>query len=139
MGVLELSQLQSDYTKQGENIPLFMEEYFNLKPYYQKTSCTVKYASTRMLNSLIEVVADRHRLPKYLIVIPDKDMLEGDVDVFNPAVSKIIPEIVRWFVRQIDLIIRRWRSDFLVKKPESLTSLSTKMIYVRMLRRMGHF
>ena len=93
---------------------------------------------TRMLNKLTSTIATLKKLPKYLIVIIDKDIIL-DTDVFDPQAPIIIEEMTRWFIRQIDVILRRKKVDFLNKKPGALTGLATMTIYIRMLRRAGTF
>ena len=91
-----------------------------------------------MINSIIDAIKERKRLPKYLVMIPDKDIIQHDVDFFSEEVPLILNEILRWFVRQIDLIIRRQKIDFLDRKPGSLQGFSPKTIYVCMLCRCGY-
>ena len=57
----------------------------------------VQYTMTRMINTLINTIADCKRLPCYLIVIIDKDIIAdlGEIDHQSPA---ILQELVRWFV-----------------------------------------
>ena len=57
----------------------------------------VQYTMTRMINTLINMIADRKRLPCYLIVIIDKDIITDlrEIDHQSPA---ILQEQVRWFV-----------------------------------------
>ena len=93
---------------------------------------------TRIVNNLIEAIRERKRLPKYLVVIPDKDLLL-DINTSDEDVAEILQDHVRWVVRQIDTTINRNVSNFLEKKPGALTGYIPTTIYVKMLRRVGSF
>ena len=84
-------------------------------------------ASVRIVNNLIRAIQERHTLPKLLIVIMDRDGLR-DMNVFEDTAPTIIHELIRWTVRQIDMVVRRTRSNFLDVKPG--VNVSTKIIYV---------
>ena len=47
--------------------------------------------------------------------------------------------LVRWLVWQINTIIRRKRVALLEKKPGSVLGCATKMVFMRMLRRVGKY
>ena len=93
-------------------------------------------ASVRIINNLIRAIEERRTLPKLLIVIMDRDGLR-DMNVFEDTVPTIIHELIRWTVQQIDMVVCHTRSNFLKVKPGA--NVSTKIIYVRMLRRVGKF
>ena len=125
--------------KGEDDIPPYIQEYFNVKEFYHGSSTSgVKFTAVRMINMLIDAIAERKRLPKYLVIVPDKDILY-DIDTSSPYAQNTLAELTRWFVRQIDTIIRRKKADFLNKKPGALTGVSTTVIFVRILRRVGSF
>ena len=120
------------------SIPLFITEYYNIKSFCEPSAAGVDLAIARMVNNLTEAIIKRNRLPKYLIVIPDRDII-NDVDLSNKNAVKTIQQITRWFVRQLDTIIRQRRVDFLDKHPGAVAGFTTKIIFVRMVRRIGFF
>ena len=58
----------------------------------------------RILNSLIDDVNNQERLPKYLVVALDKDLI-NDIDNFDEETVWTIREITSWMVRQINMIV----------------------------------
>ena len=114
IGSFEAIRYQAQRDK--EEVPPYIQDTFNVYPYYDSASSGVKHSITRIVNSLIEAIKERRRLPKYLVVIIDLDMLR-DVDVFDQSAAQIINELVRWLVRQVDMILRCKKMDFLEKKP----------------------
>ena len=99
----------------------------------------VKVATGRVINSLIEMVNTKKHLPKYLVVTLDKDIV-NDLDVFQENAPRSVQDLTSWVVRQIDMVIRHRRQDILEKRPGALPdNYQTKVIYVKMLRRIGRF
>ena len=81
-------------------------------------------------------------LPRYLIVIMDKDFIP---DMNLGAVmdrdenNKVITLLLDWFVHQIHTIVCRKRIDLYDCKPGAISGVNTKIIFVKMLRRIGKF
>ena len=109
-------------------VPLFMIDFYNVKT-FNKTTAPVPYASTQIINALTDVVNTEHILPKYLIVVPDHDILY-DVDLFSSDAGLFVSDITRWFVRQINTVVHHKRVDLLAKKPGTLSGYSTTIIMV---------
>ena len=131
-------------SKEKDAVPPYMADYYNVNQVTGSSSVDVPFAMVRMLNILDEFIHKMKKLPKYLIVIADCDILQ-DIDPIKLNIDNIeemtsaIQELVRWFVRQIDLLIRRKKLDLLSKKPGALTGYAPKVIFIRMLRRAGRF
>ena len=136
IGSFEAIRYQAQRDK--EEVPLYIQDTFNVYPYYGSASSGVKHSITRIVNSLIEAIKEHRRLPKYLVVIIDLDMLR-DVNVFDQSAAQIINELVRWLVRQVDMILRRKKMDFFGKKAWSKSGFTPMTIYIRMLRRIRSF
>ena len=120
---------------------LFIKNYFNVHILYDKEVDDESFAMGRIIDALIKHFNTKEiTLPQYLVVIPDKDLLE-DIDQnlsFEDAVAAI-GESTRWLVRQINTAITQKRKDLLEKLPGSVTGINTKVIHVCMLRRFGKF
>ena len=117
----------------------YMQEYYNLRAFNNLLSGGVKLAVVRVVNSLIEGInrKDIHHLPKLLIVVIDKDLI-NDLDLHDENIVNTIQNLTQWLVRQIDMTIRWKRMDLLEKRPGAARH-STKIIFVRMLRCIGSF
>ena len=132
---------QTGKDKDKELIPPFMHEYYNIRSFENKLSSGVKYANTRIVNSLIDVINNKElRLPKYLYVICDKDIL-NDTTRFekDEDAIEVMRDTVSWMVRKIDLSIKRKRLSRLEKRPGSVSGYTTTIIFIRMIRRVGSF
>ena len=67
-----------------------MEEYHNVMPYFKPTSVGEVNLLARILNSLLDAINKRDHLPKMLIFVIDKDVVQ-DMDVYDTNVQKICP------------------------------------------------
>ena len=116
---------------------MFMEEFFNVKPLF-KSHFITELVSSRILNELIEVINVKDsRLPKYLLVILDGDLIKDIPDTHHPNSSSILRMITTWLVKQISNVIHRKRIDLYEKKPGAVAGYHTKIIYVKMICRVG--
>ena len=75
----------------------------------------------RMLNPLVEVMNEHKRLPRFILVIPDKDLLQAikrSASKFNPGV--VMGAAVHYLIRQFDMLVERKKIDIFYKKPGAL-------------------
>ena len=114
-----------------------MAEFFNPVLVQKARENTINLAMVCTINDLIDAVNMKNsRLPRYLIVVIDRDIL-NDIDLTDVDALKMIPILINWFVKQINTVIQRKRVDLLETKPGA--ACSTSIIFVRMLRRIGRF
>ena len=118
----------------------YMHDYYNVLAFNNTLATGVKLATTRIMNSLLEVVnrKDLHHLPKILLVIIDKDLMT-DLEIQSSNVVNTMCDLVQWLVRQLDMVVRRKHMELLECKPEAAAGYTTKLIFVRMPRRIGTF
>ena len=96
----EFENLRYKGQRTNELIPPYMQDFYNVRELYYSSNGSVQYAPhamIRALNTLNQVIADQRKLPKYLIVVMDTDIIK-DLDVFDQQAPIIIQELVRWFV-----------------------------------------
>ena len=114
---------------------LYMLDCYNVKRLTEKTPDPNNSAIGRIINPLIETFNTVHRLPKYLIVVIDWDIII-DLNIFNKDAYKCLAMMVNWLTHQIDMAIRRKRLKLLEKKPGSVTNEEDPtVIYVNMVKR----
>ena len=130
--------LQFRAEKDPEFLPPFIDEMFNVHLYDDPKTLGLTTAVARALACLIDAAQERRRLPKYLLVIMDKDII-NDVKPLDEYAPSVLQDVVRYFVRQVDMIMRRKKINSLDKKPGALTGFTPKVIFVRMLWRVGSF
>ena len=87
-----------------------------------------------IINSFIEALNEHDRLPRYLIIVPDKDLI-SDINVFEFGASKVVSDVLQWMLKEINMFIRWKRLELLDKKPGAIADDDPMVILVRMLRR----
>ena len=125
----ESMKRSSAYTK------TYLQEYYNTHSFYELAKVGVTRISTRIVNSVISGVNQTHGLPRFLVIMPDKDLL-CDMDVFLPEICHLIWENVDWMVRQISMVVRRKKADLLDKKPGAIYAGYPVIVFVCMIRRL---
>ena len=117
--------------------PLHLFDMYNVKSYWPDATVT---GLNRSITPLVDAFNDmgNQRLPKYIMVIPDKDVLNGlrTATGENFRVSRIIGALIHYIIKQIDLLIERRRQDLASKHTGALIDPEfPKTIWVRMLKR----
>ena len=118
--------------------PMYLQEYYNVLPFYSTDG--EPRAVARIVNSLISGLNSRDRLPKYILMLIDRDILM-DIDVLDDDddVPSTLYENICWVVKQVDMHIRRKKADLLEKKPGAVYTGDPKVVFIRMIRRIDHF
>ena len=114
-------------------IPPYIWEYFNVHEFDECKATGIKFAMVRIVNAFVEGIRQRKRLPMFLLVIPDQNLIQ-DVDVYDKDALIILHDMVGWMVRQLDVIMRRIKMYILEIKPGALVGMDPKIIHVCMLR-----
>ena len=116
------------------DLSLHMEDYFNIHAFYNDKASAPELAATHIVNSAVDAVNKSHRLPKFLVVILDKDIL-SDFDLFASDAVESIAEETSWVVKQIQTAMKHRRSSVTDQKPGAVYADDPKIIFVRMIRR----
>ena len=89
---------------------------------------------TRVINSLMEGV-NKHRLPRFIIMLLDRDILMGIKAENRPGVSKKIGSCISWLTKQIELIINIKKEEIFNKRMGALQPDEPKVIWIKMMER----
>ena len=132
----EAEKRQTKDQKEDDYIPPYILEYFNVHVFHLPTIAGEESSVARIINTTDDAIYKHARLPKYLLVVMDKDLMR-DVNMTDSAAPNVTQELMRYLVRQIDMLVRRTKGNFLEKKPGA--HINTKIIFIRMIRRIGKF
>ena len=115
-------------------------DYYNRKAFYLENDSrrNDSSATLRILNKLIDVLNSNDKLPRYICIIPDSDLIK-DLKFYEFGARKNLTNIVNWLMRQCDIYIRRKRLQISEKKPGAVTNGQPTMIYLPMIRRIERF
>ena len=63
-----------------------MQEYYSINDYYFSQSNLMPSATSRIVNTAIEALNDREKLPWYMVIVIDKDLMDDLSDLQNNPV-----------------------------------------------------
>ena len=99
-GMLEAMR-QSALKKNTNNSMPYIHAYFNMLERHTRSSST---GLVHFINPLIDLLNERPRLPKFIIVIPDKDLLAA---LKGMTMALVLGSSIHYIIKQMDLLIQR--------------------------------
>ena len=113
---------------------LYIYEYYNIFSWTQSPVSIERSVIAKIINSFTDGLNKIHRVPKYLVVIPDKDIIDGMVSDFQAEGS--IDQQLQWLINNIQKVIARRREDLKDKRSGALAcSFEPMVIWVKMIER----
>ena len=117
----------------------FILKYFNVKSYY---ACNSTEGLARFTNPLADALNANHRLPKFIIVIPDKDLLQSTKHKSSFRAARFIGSIIHHLIARYTKLISRREHELEQKFPGAILPYDDvhkdnhpKFIWIRMLKR----
>ena len=107
---LKSIQLSSKHKKM---VPLFIVEMFNIPNYNSNWGSR---GLVKFLNPLIDALNEHPRLPKYIIIIPDRDFMKCIKEGEQNCSSIMIGACLHYIIRQYDCLINCRVQDLADKK-----------------------
>ena len=117
---------------------LYMIDYYNIKD-YEKALSTGVPTIMRVLNALVEATNEGKRLPKYIFIILDSDIVSDLQFVDKTDAYKEVATYVNWLARQVDIHIRRMKLQHLEINPGAGIEDYPQIIYVLMVKRVQFY
>ena len=112
----------------------YLEQFYNIQGFFKKSLNVYGNSTACILNSIIEALNEDDRLPRFLIIALDKDIL-SDFHRFDHGISKNIEAVINWLTCQIEIAVRRKNSQIAEKKPGAIgTESDPTVIYINMIQ-----
>ena len=111
----------------------YMFDFFNIKAFYQPSNRSAEGSLHKIFNALVEALNAKAHLPKYLIVIPDRDLIL-QAGHFNQGLNHILDKDVLWLTKQIDRAFTVRREDLKTKCSVAVGD-EPKIIWIKMIPR----
>ena len=110
----------------------FLHQNYNVRVYYSGSGVC---GANRLIYPLVDALNSNHKLPQYIIIVPDKDMtttFRGTM--FNTGI--MMGSTIHYIIRQFEMYVDRRHQDIDDKKPGALTTPDYPIfVWVRMLKR----
>ena len=118
-----------------EKVKPYIFEYYNIVPLYPAKSSNIRSTEARIFNELVGGLNERPKLPRYVLIVLDKEILES-ADHNNFGINRIVSELVDWMARNIDKTIDLRREDVRLKRPGAIASSGEpRIIWTKMVTR----
>ena len=82
----------------------YIYEQFNVTFAYINQTTYIRSTAARILNALIETLNRKNKLPTYIVIVVNKDLL-ANIGYFQNSITGIIERMVNWLVRKIHRMI----------------------------------
>ena len=109
----------------------YLFDWFNISSYHTQLATR---GISRTLMPFIEALNENVRLLKYIMMIPDKDMIVA-MKNRNFASSQVMGGILHYIIKKMDLLIERRCNDITEICSGALLDNHPKIVWVGMLRR----
>ena len=114
--------------------PPFLHAYYNVNFFFEHPLSEVKYLETRIYNSFVEGLNNNEKLPKYILIILDKDMIEA-IKNLDFGIKLSMERAVCWLIEHLDQAIYWRKGDIHSKKPGALTGAGEpRLIFTSVLQ-----
>ena len=121
----ELSSMTKSTKLKKKETP-YMYQMYNITGYFTVLGTR---GPLKIINPVIDALNDMDKLPKFMQIIPDKDLLSPQCNSnFMMGVT------LHYIIKQIDLFIERRHQDLLHKRIGALAKDYPKTIWVRMIK-----
>ena len=130
-----LQDLKSEAVVKKTRLP-YLYENFNISAWFVKQTKSAVNVPTmaKLQNALIVVLNEYPHLPKYIIVIPDKDVIQSN-EFYDNGIKKALFDNLQWLSRQFGRNLLARREDLKSKNIGAVHPEITRVIWVRMLAR----
>ena len=133
----ELVDINREASMDKRNKP-YIEQYYNIVPQFPTDSSKPKNVFLRLADTIITVVNECKRLPRFVIIMLDNDMLKElcrlQSGFTEPAKMDVdIKKSINWLVNFVDRTITPLKTDMYYKKPGSAMAAKPKYIWVKAL------
>ena len=118
----------------------YMYEFYNVFAFSQEKSSGVRSVLARIIFLLLEGLNSRPRLPRFIVVILDKDLME-ELDLWEPEgpMIKAFNVVTHWLAKSINVLIRRRRVDISDKNPGAVFGDDPRVVFVKMIKRAEYY
>ena len=107
--LLRTAMLKKSYV----DIPYLLRQY-NVRSFHAGSS---DVGINRFINPLVSALNEHNRLPKNLIIIPDKDFLQALKSCKNYRAARFIGASIHSLIKEINKLFQRRIQDLRLKKP----------------------
>ena len=123
-----------DHNSTGK-IP-YIYEFYNVVCLLTKDTIPMRNSFGRMLNGLVKGLSNTDQLPRFLLVIPDGDLLRT-INFFQYGINMIIGKCLNWLINSIDRALETKKEELRRRHHGSVVAAEPKVIWVKMINKIN--
>ena len=109
-------------------------EFFNVKCYTANPASRTKEVPVRLVNCITKARNDRTRLPKYIILVPDADIVKN-INYYNFGFRSLAEKDIEWMAKTIKKELELRKDELAKVQKGSILYREPKIIWVEMIDR----
>ena len=118
-----------------KKMPPYMYDMFNVIYFFTSPMTFGNNTLLRANNAFIEALNRRGRLPRYILIIFDRDLIDM-INRFDFGITEQLDRCIRWFATQMEHSLAARREQIWNVHPGGISVHDTKMIWVEMFDRL---
>ena len=128
--------MRSEATNLHKPVP-YIFDYYNPRTYFTNPKNDSKSVMARILNSIAKGLNANSKLPKYVLVVPDKDLLSCIPKNYSErGMEHLMYECIKFMITEINKLFDARKDAIRNKKAGAMsTSLEPRIIWVSMISR----
>ena len=129
----KLQMIRSDAAVSHDPQPYTYDAY-NVSPWFLSQTSQMRPAVVRFANAFIKALNEENRLPKYVVMFPDKDIL-SDLPFYAFGVKQLLRKELNWLLLQLRRCLQARRENLKTVHKGAVLPEYTEVIWVKMLAR----
>ena len=97
----------------------YLFQFYNILPMYSTQILSARSAVSRIFNNFVGGPNENSFLPKFIIILPDKDIIESSHHA-GFGCRKVFEKTINWLLSKIDTELELRKEDLKGKRPGSL-------------------
>ena len=117
--------------------PPYLHEYYNVQFFCQAPFGNIRSTEGRIINSLIEALNGKTKLPKYILISVDTDVIQGVVDrICDFGFKSVYYQAIDYLTKEINKLLTLRKEDLRSKRTGALSnSIEPKIIWIQAIKR----
>ena len=117
-----------------KHVMLYLYQQYNFTMHHPRQMPGTRPSIARILNALIKAFNEDELLPKYIIIMPDKDIISS-INMFDYGITTLIETNINWLLDQMARTIITRREDLKNKRSGTAPAFLPRVFWVEMLQR----
>ena len=127
------SEMDATAVRERSDRP-FIYDFFNVKCYMANPLSKITEVPARIANCISKALNDRVRLPNYVLIIPDGDIVKN-INYYNYGFRELAEKAIKWMAKEITEKLNSRKEDLAKIRKGAVLSHQPKFVWVEMIDR----